>query len=46
MYHVGLDLTDEEKRDLKKLALELDQTVRALVTQAVRRAIAENRKSK
>ncbi len=46
MYHVGLDLTDDEKRDLKKLALELNQTVRSLVTRVVKREIAEHQKSK
>ncbi len=46
MYHVGLDLTDDEKRDLKKLALELNQTVRALVTELVKEALAKNRKPK
>lgn len=46
MYHVGLDLTDDEKQDLKRLALELNQTVRFLVTELVKQAITENQKPK
>ena len=39
MYHIGLDLTDEEVKKLKQLALRLDASVKDLVTKLIKTAI-------
>ena len=40
MYHIGLDLTDEEVKKLKQLALSRDLSVKELVTKLAKDAIA------
>ncbi len=40
MYHVGLDLTEEQVKKLKGLALSCDRSVKDLVTKLVVEAIA------
>jgi len=46
MYHVDLELTDEQVRQLKQLAFDRSQSVRGLVTQVTIREIQESKKQK
>jgi len=46
MYHVDLELTDEQVRQLRQLAFDRSTTVRGLATELVIREIQENRESK
>ena len=46
MYRVDLDLDREQVKQLRQLALDLDTSVRGLVTQLAIREIQENQKSK
>ncbi|MGR3295839.1 MAG: hypothetical protein ACUZ8A_06395 [Candidatus Bathyanammoxibius sp.] len=45
MYNLGLDLTPEEVKQLKQLALDNDLSVRAQVTKLVKKAISPDKKS-
>jgi predicted transcriptional regulator len=46
MYHVDLELTDEQVRRLKQLAFDRNQSVRGLVTELAIREIQKNQESK
>ena len=47
MYHVGLDLeTEEEKRELRQMALDHGTTVKDLVTYLVKDALAKHKEKK
>ena len=46
MYRVDLDLDREQVKQLRQLALDLDTSVRGLVTQLAIKAIQENQESK
>jgi len=46
MYHVDLELTDEQVRQLRQLAFDRSQSVRGLVTGLVIGEIQENKKQK
>jgi len=46
MYHVDLELTDEQVRQLKQLAFDRGQSVRGLVTEITVREIQEDKKQK
>jgi len=43
MYHVDLELTDEQVRRLKQLAFDRNQSVRGLVTELAIREIQEGK---
>ena len=46
LYRVDLDLDREQVKQLRQLALDLDTSVRGLVTQLAIKAIQENQESK
>ena len=46
MYRVDLDLDREQVKKLRQLALDMDTSVRGLVTQLVIQAVQENEKQK
>ena len=46
MYHVDLELTDEQVRQFKQLAFDRSTTVRGLATELVIKEIQENKKQK
>ena len=46
MYHVDLELTDEQVRQFKQLAFDRSTTVRGLATELVIREIQESKKNK
>ncbi|MDE1767394.1 MAG: hypothetical protein KGI27_14145 [Thaumarchaeota archaeon] len=43
-YTVRLDLTDDERRNLRVMAARLDLTIGAIVTELVRRELSETEK--
>jgi len=46
MYHVDLELTDDQVRQLKQLAFDRDTSVRGLVTELTVKEIQKNKKQK
>ena len=46
MYHIDLELTDEQVRGLKQLAFDRRQSVRGLATELVIREIQESKNKK
>jgi len=46
MYHVDLELTDEQVRQLRQLAFDRSTTVRGLATELVIREIHQNQENK
>jgi len=46
MYHVDLELTDEQVRQLRQLAFDRSQSVRGLVTELAVKEIQGNEKQK
>jgi len=46
MYHVDLELTDEQVRQLRQLAFDRSTTVRGLVTELVIREIQKDKENK
>ena len=46
MYHVDLELTDEQVRQFKQLAFDRSTTVRGLATELVIREIQESKNKK
>ena len=46
MYHVDLELTDEQVRQLRQLALDRSTSVRGLVTELAIREIQESKNKK
>jgi len=46
MYHVDLDLADEQVRQLRQLAFDRSQSVRGLVTELTVKEIQKSKKQK